>query len=55
MQWIDGPNKTGSDIVGNEDLGAKLGEDESIVKTGALQLNVQNLGLEQQPASRERE
>ena len=53
MKWIDGPDKTSSDGVGNEDLGAKLGKDESVGRRDAAQLDVQELELEQQPASRE--
>ena len=51
MQWVDGPDKTGSDDVGHEDLGVKPDEDQSVVKRGAPQLDVQELELEQQPAS----
>ena len=51
MQWVDGPDKTGSDDVGHEDLGVKPDEDQSVVKRGAPQLDVQKLELEQQPAS----
>ena len=53
VKWIDGPDKTSSDGVGNEDLGAKLGKDESVGRRDAAQLDVQELELEQQPASRE--
>ena len=28
VQWVDGLDKIGSDGIGNEDLGAKLGGDE---------------------------
>ena len=28
VQWIEGPDKTGSNCVGNEDLDVKPGEDE---------------------------
>ena len=51
MQWVDGPDKTGSDDVGHEDLGVKPDENQSVVKRGAPQLDVQELELEQQPAS----
>ena len=34
MQWIDGPDKTGSNGVGDEDLDVKPGEDESVGKEG---------------------
>ena len=30
VKWIDGPGKTGSNGVGKEDLGVKLGGDESV-------------------------
>ena len=53
VQWIDGPEKTGSNGFGNEDLGVKPGEDESGGGRGALQLEVQELELEQQPVSQE--
>ena len=55
VQWIDGPGKTGSDDVGNEDLGVKPGEYESVGRRGALEFEVQEeLELEQQPVSQER-
>ena len=55
MQWIDGPDKTGSNGVGDEDLDVKLSEDESVGKRWTPQLDVQELvELEQQSASRER-
>ena len=50
---INGPVKTGSDGVGGEHLGVKSGEDESIGRRGAPQLEVQKLELKQQRASRE--
>ena len=53
VKWIDGPDKISSDGVGSEDFGAKLGKDESVGREVA-QLNVQELELEQQTASRER-
>ena len=40
--------------VGDDDLGVKPGEDDSVGRRGALQLEVQELELEQQPASQER-
>ena len=52
---IDGPDKTGSNGVGIEDLGVKPSEDESAVKRGAPQLDVQELELEQQQVSQESE
>ena len=54
VQWVDEPDKTGSNGVGDEDLGVKPGEDESVGRRGALQLEVQELNLEQQPALQER-
>ena len=35
VQWIDGLDKTGSVGVGNEDLGVKSSENESIAIRGA--------------------
>ena len=54
VQWIDGPDKTGSNCVGDEGLGLKPGEDGSVGRRGALQLEVRKLELEQQSASQER-
>ena len=51
MPWISGLDKTISDDIGNEDLGVKPGKDESVVRRGALQIDVQELELEWQPAS----
>ena len=51
VQWVDGPDKTGSDDIGNENLGVKLGGDKSVTKRDSPQLDVQKLKLEQQPAS----
>ena len=47
VQWVDGPDKTSSGGVGNEDLGTKPDEDESVVKIGSPQLDVQELELVQ--------
>ena len=47
VKWVDGPENTGSDGVGNEDLGAKPVGDESVMGRGAPQLDVQELRLEQ--------
>ena len=41
VQWINGSDKTGSNGVGNEDLEIKPGEDESVGKRGAPQIDVQ--------------
>ena len=46
VPWIGGLDKTSSDDIGNEDLGVKPGEDESVVRRGALQVEVQELELE---------
>ena len=54
VQWIDGPDKIGSRGVGDEDLGLKPDENKSVGRRGAMQLEVQELEQEQQPASRER-
>ena len=35
VQWIDRPDKTESDDVGDEDLGVKPGEDDSVVRREA--------------------
>ena len=49
-QWFDGPDKTGSNGVGDEDLDVKPSENESVGKRGAPQLDVQDeLVLEQPP------
>ena len=45
-QWIGGFGKTGSDGVGDKGLGVKPGEDESVGKRGAPQLEVQEQELE---------
>ena len=50
VEWIEGPDKASSHGVGNEDLGAKPGKDESVGRRGAPQLGVQELKLEPQPA-----
>ena len=53
VQWINGIGKTGSSGVGNEDLGVKLGGDGLVAERGAPWLDVQDLELEQRPASQE--
>ena len=53
VQWIDRSGKTGSNSVGDEDLDVKPGEGELVGKREASQLDVQELELEQQPASQE--
>ena len=47
VQWIDGPDKTGSNDLSDEDLDVKPGEDESAEKRGATQHYVRKLELEQ--------
>ena len=47
VQRVDGPDKTGSNGVGDEDLDMKPGEGRSVGKRGDPQLNVQELELEQ--------
>ena len=47
VQWIDGPDKTGSNDLSDEDLDVKPGEDESAEKRGATQHDVRELELEQ--------
>ena len=53
MQWNDGPDKSGSDSIGNEDLGAKRGGDESDVRRWTAQPDVQELELKQHSALQE--
>ena len=48
VQWIDGPKKTGGDGSGSDDRGMKSAGDGTIVERGTPQLNVQELGQEQQ-------
>ena len=48
VQWIDGPKKTGGDGTGSKDRGMKSAGDGTIVERGTPQLNVQELGQEQQ-------
>ena len=48
VQWIDGPKKTGGDGTGSDDHGMKSAGDGTIVERGTPQLNVQELGQQQQ-------
>ena len=48
VQWVDGPKKTGGDGTGSDDRGMKSPGDGTIVERGTPQLNVQELGQEQQ-------
>ena len=34
VEWIDGPDKTGSNGVSEKELDGKMGEDESVRKRG---------------------
>ena len=47
VRWVDGPDKTGSNDIGDEDLDVMPGEDESVGKRGTPQLGVPELELEQ--------
>ena len=55
VQWIDGPKKTGGDAIGSDNRGMKSAGDEIIVERGTPQLNVQELGQEQQLTLHEHE
>ena len=55
VQWIDGPKKTGGDGTGSNDRGMKSAGNEFIVERGTPQLNVQELGQEQQLTLHEHE
>ena len=55
LQWMDGPDKTGSDGVSNENLGVEPSKSESVVRRGAPALEMQELEPEEHPASQERE
>ena len=55
VQWVDGPKKTGGDGTGSDDRGMKSAGDGTIVERGTPQLNVQDLGQEQQLTLHEHE
>ena len=55
VQWVDEPKKTGGDGTGSDDRGMKSAGDETIVERGTPQLNVQELGQEQQLTLHEHE
>ena len=55
MQWVDGPKKTGGDGTGSNDRGTESTGDATIVERGIPQLNVQELGQEQQLTLHEHE
>ena len=48
VQWVDGPKKTGGDGTGKDDRSMKSAGDRTIVERETPQLNVQELGQEQQ-------
>ena len=47
-QWVDGPKTTGGDGTDSDNRGMKSAGDGTIVEGGTLQLNIQELGQEQQ-------
>ena len=55
VQWIDGPKTTGGDGTGSDDCGMKSAGDGTIAERGTPQLNVQELGQEQQLTLHEHE
>ena len=55
VQRVDGPKKTGGDGTGSDDRGMKSAGDGTIVEIGTPQLNVQELGQEQQLTLHEHE
>ena len=55
VQWVDGPKKTGRDDTGRDDRGMKSAGDGTIIERGTPQLNVQELGQEQQLTLHEHE
>ena len=55
MQWVNGPKKTEDDGTGSDDRGIKSAGDGTTVERGTPQLNVQELGQEQQLTLHEHE
>ena len=55
VQWVDGPEKAWGDGTGSDDRGMKSAGDGTIVERGTPQLNVQELGQEQQLTLHEHE
>ena len=55
VQWVDGPKKTGGDGTGSDDRSMESAGDGTIVERGTPQLNVQELGQEQQLTLHEHE
>ena len=49
VEWIDGPDKTGSNGVGDEDFDVKPSQDELVRKRRAPQLDIQEVELKQPP------
>ena len=48
VQWVDGSKKTGGDGTGSDNRGMKSAGDWTVIERGTPQLNVQELGPEQQ-------
>ena len=48
LQWVDEPKNTKGDGTGSDDRGMKPAGDGTIVERGTPQLNVQEVGQEQQ-------
>ena len=55
VQWVDGPKKNGGDGTGSDDRGIKSAGDGTIIERRTPQLNVQELGQEQQLTLHEHE
>ena len=55
VQWVDGPKKTGGDGTGSDDRGMKSAGDGAIIERRTPQLDVQELGQEQQLTLHEHE
>ena len=55
VQWVGGLKKTGGDGTGSDDRGMKSAGDGTIVERGTPQLNLQELGQEQQLTLHEHE
>ena len=55
VQWVDGLKKTGGDCTGSDDRGMKSAGDGTTAERGTPQLNIQELGQEQQLTLHEHE
>ena len=55
VRWVDGSKKTGGDGTGSDDRGMKSAGDGTLVERGTPQLNVQELGQEEQLTLHEHE